>query len=286
MLSVDINQIGVPAFVVDVGEDGKLRLAAINQADELATGLRAADVVGRPIGEFLPADVAAHVTARYSECVAKRELHEYDEMLRIPGNTRWWRTTLTPVVDPLNGRVVRIVGISVEITERKQVEDYLQETAFLDALTNLANRRRFEIDVQDSMSESVYTGHGFGIAVIDLDGFKPINDRYGHRRGDDVLRHVGSLLKLAARSNEIAARIGGDEFAMRFAAKSETELNGKVDALRSLLDRSLNLADIEVGVGASVGSAMWAGGQSFGELFEIADADMYRRKALRKLMAA
>lgn len=286
MLSVDIDLIGVPAFVVDVGEDGKLLLAAINRADELATGLLAADVIGRRLEEFLTSDVAAHVIARYSECVAKRAFHEYDEMLRIPGNTRWWRTTLTPLLEPSTGRVVRIVGISVEITERKQTEDYLKETAFLDALTSLANRRRFEIDVEDSMSEAVYSGRGFGIAVIDLDGFKPVNDKYGHRRGDDVLRHVGSLLKLAARGNEIAARIGGDEFAMRFAAKSETELNWKVDALRILLDRSLNLADIEVGVGASVGSAMWAGGQSFGELFDIADADMYRRKALRKSTAA
>lgn len=286
MLSVDIDLIGIPAFVIDVGEDGVLRLAALNRANEAATGLCASDLMGRPLADSLPSVVARHVIARYSECVEKRELHEYDEMLDIPGNPRWWRTTLTPVLDPASGRVVRIVGISVEITERKQTEIDLLETSFQDPLTSLANRRRFELDVEDAMSEAVYTRRGFGIAVIDLDGFKPINDKYGHRRGDDVLRHVGSLLKLTARDNETVARIGGDEFAIRMAAATETQLNGKVDALRRFLDRSLDVSDLSVRLGASVGSAMWTGGQSFGDLFDIADADMYRQKARRKVVAA
>ena len=286
MLSVDIDLIGIPAFVIDVGEDGVLRMAALNRANEAATGLCASDLIGRPLIESLPSAVAAHVIARYSECVDKRALHEYDEMLEIPGNTRWWRTTLTPVMDPTTGRVVRIVGIAVEITERKQAESDLLETSFQDPLTSLANRRRFELDVEDAMAEAVYTGCGFGIAVIDLDGFKPINDKYGHRRGDDVLRHVGSLLKLTARDNETVARIGGDEFAIRMAATTETALNGKVEALRRFLDRSLSVSDLSVRLGASVGSAMWTGGQTFGDLFDIADADMYRHKALRKSVAA
>jgi diguanylate cyclase (GGDEF)-like protein/PAS domain S-box-containing protein len=286
MLSVDIDLIGIPAFVIDVAEDSVLRMAALNRANEAATGLCASDLIGRPLIESLPSAVAAHVIARYSECVDKRALHEYDEMLEIPGNTRWWRTTLTPVMDPTTGRVVRIVGIAVEITERKQAESDLLETSFQDPLTSLANRRRFELDVEDAMAEAVYTGCGFGIAVIDLDGFKPINDKYGHRRGDDVLRHVGSLLKLTARDNETVARIGGDEFAIRMAATTETALNGKVEALRRFLDRSLSVSDLSVRLGASVGSAMWTGGQTFGDLFDIADADMYRHKALRKSVAA
>jgi diguanylate cyclase (GGDEF)-like protein/PAS domain S-box-containing protein len=286
MLSVEINLIGVPAFVVDVSARGEFRLAAINHAEELAIGKTAAEVVGRPLTECLPKTVVAHVTARFSECVGKRAVHSYDEMLDIPGKAQWWRTTLTPVIDPKSGDVTQLVGIAVEITERKKTEDDLLVKAFQDPLTSLANRARFELDIEDCMAEAVYTRRGFGIAVIDLDGFKPINDRYGHRRGDDVLRHVASLLKLTARETETVARIGGDEFAMRVTAATETELNGKVEALRRFVDRALSISDIGVQVGASIGSAMWTGGITFGELFDIADADMYRRKALRKSLAA
>lgn len=285
-MQVDIQSIGVPAFVVGVDADGGLRMKAINKADEEATGLQLSDVADRLLAECLPASIVPHVTARYNECVEKRTLHEYDERLEIPGNTRWWRTTLTPIIDPVSDRVVEIVGIAIEITERKRAEELLAEVAFLDPLTRIANRRRLEIDVDDAMSASVYTGRRFGLAQIDLDGFKPINDNHGHRKGDDVLRHVASLLKLTARENETVARIGGDEFAMLIGASTDREFVAKVDALRRFLDRSMNIDEIKVNIGASVGAAMWTGSETFEELLAIADEEMYRQKGYRRSRAA
>ena len=281
-MQVDIQTIGVPAFVIGVDPDGGLRMKSINRADEDATGLRLSDVADRLLGDCLPASIVPQVTARYRECIEKRALHEYDERLEIPGNTRWWRTTLTPIIDPSSDRVVEIVGVAIEITERKKAEIFLAEAAFLDPLTGIANRRRLLLDIDNVMSEAVYSRRRFGIVLIDLDGFKPINDRYGHKKGDDVLRHVAALLKLTSRENETVSRIGGDEFAMLIGASNESEFVAKVDALRRFLDRSMSIAEIEVDVGASVGASMWTGHETSEELLATADQDMYQQKATRR----
>jgi diguanylate cyclase (GGDEF)-like protein/PAS domain S-box-containing protein len=284
-MQVDIQTIGVPAFVISVDPDGGLRMKSINRADEDATGLRLRDVADRLLDDCLPASIVPHVTARYRECIEKRALHEYDERLEIPGNTRWWRTTLTPIFDPVSDRVVGLVGVAIEITERKRAEDMLAEAAFLDPLTGIANRRRLSLDLDNMMSEAVYSRRRFGIVLIDLDGFKPINDRYGHKKGDDVLCHVASLLKLTSREGETVARIGGDEFSMLIGASTESEFVAKVDALRRFLDRSMSIDEIEVNVGASVGASMWTGYETIEELLALADQDMYHQKATRRSRA-
>ncbi|MEF2551595.1 GGDEF domain-containing protein [Aurantimonas sp. A2-1-M11] len=286
MVAVDIDLIGVPAWVIDVGERGDLRFAALNRANMEVTGLRAQHATGRCLHECLPPDVADHVAARYTECIEKRSLHEYDEMLEIPGHERWWRTTLTPVIDQSTGRVTRIVGVAVEITERKQLEYELADAAFRDPLTGVANRRRLAIAVDDAMSEAVYTNKTFGLIVADLDGFKAVNDTLGHTKGDDVLRHIASLLSLAARDNETVSRIGGDEFAMLVRASSHLELATKVTMLRHSLDRSMSVSDVETTVGVSVGAGLWLPAQTFEDLLSVADMEMYHQKARRRSAAA
>lgn len=285
MTDVSIDLIGVPAFVIDVEPDGLLRIAAMNGPSQRATGLSAARAVGKVPSQFLPASIAAEIEARYRECIRKRTLHEYDEAFEINGAIAWWRTTLTPLLDSRTGHVTRLVGVSVEITERKLNEEVLQIAALTDALTGLGNRRRLECAFADATVQATTSGKSFGIVLIDLDGFKPINDTFGHRKGDDVLRHVGSLLSLSAGKPETVARIGGDEFALLVSASTEPDLAGTVAALRRFLDRNLTVADIVTRVGASVGAALWNPGQSFEDLLAAADAAMYRQKAHRRSAA-
>ncbi len=282
MRHVDIDLIGVPMFVIEVGPDHEFRTLAINRADEAALGIRACDVVGRRVEECSPPKIADHIISRLFECVAKRALHEYDERFGGEDSGRWWRTTLTPVFDDTSGRVVRIVGVSIDITQRKETEELLSDAAFLDPLTGLANRRRFERDVAKAIARSDFGAKGFGLVVVDLDGFKSINDTYGHRRGDDVLRHVAHLLKQVAGAEESVARLGGDEFALALRVSTASELRQRSGDLSRFLNRTMTIAGAEVAIGASLGSALWNGERSFGELFDLADAAMYRQKAARK----
>lgn len=285
MLGIDIDLIGIPAFVIDICSNGNFWVVAINRADAQAMNVEIRDVIGRRVEECVPPEVAEHILARYSECVSKRALHEYDERIGSGDEARWWRTTLTPVVEPQSGRVCRIVGVSVEITKRKEHEDILSDAAFSDPLTGLANRRRLERDVAHAITRARLEHRGFGLVVVDLDGFKPINDRHGHRRGDDVLRHIGSLLKLNVDHRETVARLGGDEFALIMETASAGDVRKRAAALGLLLDRNLLIAGESIKIGASVGCAFWTVETTFNELFEVADADMYRQKAIRKMAA-
>lgn len=283
MISVDIDLIGVFAFVLNVDRGtGELRYAGVNRVSERETGVPAAEFPGRTLRECLPPELADKFEPRYRLCVETGTLHEYDEELDLPTGRRWFRTVLTPEIDPDTGAVVRILGIAVEITERKRLETALENAVYLDHLTGVANRRRLELDVEDAMREAVYSNRTFSIVVADVDAFKAINDNFGHRTGDDVLRYVAKLLKSAFRTTDTIARIGGDEFAVKVSASSEVELASVVTSLRSVVALGLAGAGLECPVGLSIGAAHWQPGQSFEDLLAVADADMYCEKSRRR----
>ena len=283
MISVDIDLIGVAAFVIDVEPGtGVPRYAGVNDIHERNSGIRTEDVVGRTPHECFPSGWAMAVEERYRSCIRAKALQEYDEELDMPTGRRWFRTTLRPAFDPATGEVVRILGVAVEITERKRLETKLEDAVYLDHLTGSSNRRRLELDVQDAMDQAVYTQQPFSLVVVDIDGFKAINDEHGHRVGDDVLRHVAGLLRTAFRTTDTISRIGGDEFAIKISAATEVELTSVVVSLRRFVKLSLAGSNLGCGVGLSIGAALWQPSQSFEDLLAVADLDMYREKGRRR----
>src|SRR5436190_552122 len=92
--------------------------------------------------------------------------------------------------------------------------DRLHYESLHDPLTGLYNRRGFDEHLGAAISRSLRYGWSFGLVILDLDGFKAINDRLGHQGGDAVLRAVGERLRHGMRGGDIAARVGGDEFAL------------------------------------------------------------------------
>lgn len=197
MTSVDIDLIGVPVFVIDVEPDGVFRLIGMNPADARIIGVDACELVGRRVEEYVQPALLPQTIERFSTCVMTAELVEYDEQMGFDTPPKWWRTTLTPVVDPSSGQVVRIVGVCVEITARRALEAELALAAVLDPLTGAMNRRGLEREFAAAIDRGSAAEECFGIALIDLDRFKSINDTYGHRLGDAVLRHVAHVLQAA-----------------------------------------------------------------------------------------
>ena len=114
--------------------------------------------------------------------------------------------TLIDQVDELEA-LARLCDIALRL-------DRLQYESLHDPLTGLYNRRGFDAQVQQAASGAERYGWSFALMLLDLDGFKAINDRFGHHRGDAVLRSVGARLRRDLRAGDIAARIGGDEFAV------------------------------------------------------------------------
>jgi diguanylate cyclase (GGDEF)-like protein len=117
------------------------------------------------------------------------------------------------------------------LLEFKAYLDVCEEAAFTDHLTGLANRRRFERQLEREVNRTVRLGHPFSLLLLDIDNFKKLNDTYGHNAGDEAIRHIGKVLREGTRGIDLAARIGGEEFAVLLV---ETKLSRGMEVAERL----------------------------------------------------
>jgi diguanylate cyclase (GGDEF)-like protein len=168
--------------------------------------------------------------------------------------------------------------------QRKRMQrthDELTEFALLDPLTGLGNRRSFDKRLRDEVARATRYGTTLSLAMVDLDGFKEVNDGHGHVAGDDVLRRIGTLLGTVMRASDVATRYGGDEFAIILPDTAKTDAWLAAEKLRSaLIDTEVELANgHKVKVTGSVGVASFSEQNKTAEsLLEAADAALYRAK--------
>ncbi|UAK24397.1 GGDEF domain-containing protein [Sphingomonas nostoxanthinifaciens] len=147
------------------------------------------------------------------EAIARRGAFTIDaEIMRLDGERRWMR--LSGDVVTRGGRVVQLYGLKQDITEQRRQLDALKLLAESDALTGLANRRAFQERLLDMSGARLRLAGVGALILIDVDGFKMINDRYGHGAGDACLRSFAARLANAFARSAMVARIGGDEFAI------------------------------------------------------------------------
>ena len=161
------------------------------------------------------------------------------------------------------------------------VTDRLRESnarAMSDELTGLANRRH----LIERLQAAIERGDALALLLIDLDGFKELNDTLGHHAGDQVLRQIGPRLGGAIREHDTLARLGGDEFALVLAPGDEATASTAGLRLRRALERSFHVEDIAVHVDASVGIALFPehARDPIG-LLQRADVAMYEAKRMR-----
>jgi diguanylate cyclase (GGDEF)-like protein len=180
----------------------------------------------------------------------------------------------TLLVIPL---VVSRIGLLM--TERTADQEALRYQAHHDELTGLVNRRRFFA----LLEEAVRSGAGVAVLYCDLDKFKAINDAYGHEAGDEVLRVFADRLRSTLRNDDIAARIGGDEFLILGTGTTA----GDADVLRRRIEDATSAPAVwhghELSFGVTVGVAYGSGADTSADaLMSAADADMYRRKTARR----
>jgi diguanylate cyclase (GGDEF)-like protein len=153
--------------------------------------------------------------------------------------------------------------------------DRLHYESLHDPLTGLYNRRGFDEHLGAAISRSVRYGWSFGLVIIDLDGFKAINDRIGHQGGDAVLRQVGEQLRQGLRSGDIAARVGGDEFALLLHIEGPASLETILGRLHG------------TGGFGDAGEVAWTAGLAMcpdeaatvDDLYRVADKRLYEAKA-------
>jgi diguanylate cyclase (GGDEF)-like protein len=203
-----------------------------------------------------------------------------DARIRTTGHaSRWMRLTAEAVHE--HGRPSRIFGAKQDITHEKQLWDQLRRFAEQDSLTGLANRRVFEARCGD-LANAADDGSVAALALIDLDGFKQINDRFGHSAGDECLRQIAERLRLAFDDAVVIARMGGDEFAVLMRAPLGcAQLAHTLERARRVLGRPVLWRDAPVAIGASIGVTLLKRPcfQGTPQLFAEADSALYLAKA-------
>lgn len=164
--------------------------------------------------------------------------------------------------------------------QRKRTERRLSRLAECDELTGLANRKKLNLRLVDVLARNRRSQAPFGLLYIDLDGFKPVNDTYGHEVGDEILQIVATRLQAAVREYDTCARIGGDEFAVIIEGHCDVADATMVsERIVSELRKPYRIGDREINVGASAGLAMYPQiGVSPEVLMRAADQAMYRCK--------
>lgn len=195
-----------------------------------------------------------------------------------------------PVRDEF-GRVVRIEGVTQDVTEREQAQRRIRFLAYHDSLTGLANRQMFREMLDHTLARSQRTGSRCALLYLDLDRLKRINDSYGHTLGDQILREVASRLLASIRSadlvahddslhEEVVARLGGDEFTVLLTDLSRAEDAARVAArICAELGRPLQVTHVELVVTASIGIAIFPDNGADPEtLLRHADMAMYAAK--------
>lgn len=157
----------------------------------------------------------------------------------------------------------------------------VEQLAFYDPLTGLANRRLLYQRGQDELAAAQAIGKPLSLLYLDLDRFKSINDALGHDVGDELLCKVTERLSQCVRPGDTLARLGGDEFALLLPQSHEAEAKEVAQRLIEALGQSFRMGEHRLNVGVSVGIASYPEhGNTLGELLQAADTAMYRAKAL------
>lgn len=197
----------------------------------------------------------------------------------IKGRYLWCRVRGSASRDE-NGKLIGILGLIINIDAEKQAQLALEDKANRDSLTQLLNKEAGRQQVQRYLSLRIREPK-CALLLLDLDNFKEVNDRYGHLFGDSLLTQVSRILTSLFHSQDIVARIGGDEFMVLVRGITDRQLlASQCRRLRDMLVHAFQNAAIEFGMGCSIGIALSPEhGSDYYELFNKADLALYQAKS-------
>jgi diguanylate cyclase (GGDEF)-like protein len=189
-------------------------------------------------------------------------------------------------VELVEGQPIALMGVFQDITDRHVMEQALRHTAQRDALTCIRNRAGFNLALDLAMADAGPRGAPLALALLDLDGFKQVNDAHGHQAGDQLLQEVARRLEGPGLGRCVAARLGGDEFALIVSRPSDCDDIDLIgETVLAALSAPIAIDENEVTVGCSLGFAWFEPGLPRGEFMHRADLALYEAKRAGKGVA-
>ena len=270
----------VPAMISAADQSG--RFLFVNAFQSGLAGIGPADAVGKEVGCMFGEEHGSRSRALdrkvFENGTALPTFEE--EIVNSAGVRQVFLTTKSPLRDHSNA-VVAVLTSSIDITDRKRAEEHLLYTAHHDALTGLPNRTLLSDRLRREIARARRGDRPFALHLIDLDGFKNINDVLGHAVGDKLLKVVGERLQGLARPIDTVARLGGDEFAILQARTTRGEDVGELaQRIMDAVAEPLQFAAERISTSASVGITVHPpDGSDVQQLLKNAELAMYRAKA-------
>jgi len=260
------------------------RFVFANTAFALHHGLTVAAIEGRSTAEIVPEDERSAVAPHLARAWAG-ETVVFEREYRDQRGFRWFEATYRPEWNAHRSEVVGVHVMTQDVTETRRRLDELSRLSQLDHLTELLNRKGFDARLAHATSraDSGKRGACLALLFIDLDDFKPVNDRYGHPAGDAVLQAFSKRLTRLVRATDGVARIGGDEFAVILPDIAAPEIAERLAAaVARMATTPFDVAGVTLQIGASVGVAVAAPGIAADSLCKRADGALYEAKKLGK----
>ncbi|MGZ8288261.1 MAG: EAL domain-containing protein [Telluria sp.] len=261
--------------------DGDNPIEYVNPAFERISGYTAAESLGRDSRFMAAAGLDEDERQRLRNAIRERlQVNVVFRNRRKNGEIFWNDLTITPVADG-TGKVTHFIGVINDVTALKQRTAHLEHEVNHDALTGLANRTL----LWDRLEQAIHMAHRnktlVATALIDLNGFKQINDSYGHEAGDEVLKAVAQRLTASVRESDTVARLSGDEFVLVLVNQPSMRYTLRmIERLRLALSQPITFDHTEIETGASIGVSMFPhDGADALELVRAADVAMYHAKA-------
>jgi len=231
--------------------------------------------IGRSIAEYFHCSNSSLPPLKQHQDALLGALSRFEFQRR----NRIFDMAVEPFLGPEN-EIAGCVGLALDITQQKKSEENMLYHATHDGLTGLFNYRVFFDSLEREVLRGQRTGDSFALLLIDLNDLKGINDRLGHLAGNRALKRIARVLKESCRASDLAARFGGDEFALLLIDANEIFARQVVARIDKILQDDPQFPPLRVSIGLAVYPQHATAAQ---ELFEYADQHLYRSKHASRL---
>lgn len=242
------------------------------------TGYRKEEVIGQSVGIFSNELFVQSEKERIMKVLKAGEIWRGELLTNSKSEDKeFWELASIAPVKQANGQIEHFVAVMEDITMQKEAKQQIQHLAYHDSLTGLPTRQLMMKRLEKALSSALQEKEKVAVLFLDLDGFKSVNDNFGHAAGDELLKIATDKLRSCVRDNDLVARIGGDEFLIVITqVVGDTMLSSVATRMINTLSRPFNINNTEVSVSASVGIAMYPeDSQDPEELIKLADHAMY-----------